>query len=147
MKTRLPALLLPLSLAFPVPIFSQAYGDRPLENGDDVVTAGLLDWNIGIEYENAWNVGSAKRLRGKTYVLELWLTEVGTQWDWDEMVVVQGKINEALEWLTDLAAYYGVEATFEKGSYSTVQEGASPWKSCLRPSRRVPPSRSLPPRP
>ncbi len=84
----------------------------------DRAVANILKQNVGDSWENTWNVGSAKKLQGSLYLLEVWLTRPGTVWDYDEMSDMQGKINSAVDWLTYTAASYGKPLSVKVGSYA-----------------------------
>ena len=91
--------------------------DQPVSNGTDRRVYSTIQTHVGDSYANTWNVGSAKKLSGKIYVLEVWLTRPGTSWSKTDMGNVQYKINNALAWLQRMAARYSVEVEFEKGSF------------------------------
>ena len=91
--------------------------EQPIESAEDEQIYNLMMEYAGDTYNNTWNIGSARKLRGKTYVLELWLTERGTLWNRNEMSRIQGEINTALDWLKGAAAQYGSNLSFEVGSY------------------------------
>lgn len=69
-------------------------------------------------YTNTWNIGSAKKLEGKIYILEIWLTETGTKWDINDVYDMQGKINDAAEWIKKQAASYGRNLEIEMGCFA-----------------------------
>lgn len=91
--------------------------DQPVSNGTDRRVYSTIQTHVGDSYANTWNVGSAKKLSGKIYVLEVWLTRPGTTWSKTDMGNVQYKINNALAWLQRMAARYSVAVEFEKGSF------------------------------
>ncbi|MBQ2096813.1 MAG: hypothetical protein II480_01445 [Bacteroidales bacterium] len=91
--------------------------EQPVEDGSDRRVYSTLQTHIGDSFANTWNVGSAKKLSGKIYVLEIWLTRPGTSWKTNDMGTVQYKINNALAWLQRMAARYSVAVDFEVGSY------------------------------
>lgn len=91
--------------------------EQPISDGTDRRVYSTLQSRIGDSYANTWNVGSAKKLSGKVYVLEVWLTSPGTAWNKTEMGNIQYKINNALAWLQRMAARYSVNVEFVKGSY------------------------------
>lgn len=97
--------------------------DQPIENDADQEIYDLMQQNVGDTYNNTWNIGSAKKLQGKIYVLELWLTEQGTLWNQQEMGRIQYEIDKALEWLKSVAKYYGKTVSFELGSYHGDGQG------------------------
>lgn len=45
--------------------------EQPIENESDQEIYDLLQQYAGDGYDNTWNIGSARKLQGKTYVLEL----------------------------------------------------------------------------
>lgn len=90
---------------------------QPVEDESDEEMYDLMQQYAGDSYCNTWNIGSAKKLEGKTFVLELWLTERGTLWDRNEMSRIQGEINIALDWLKRTAAQYGKQVSFEQGAF------------------------------
>ncbi len=91
--------------------------EQPIADGTDRRVYSTMQTHIGDSYANTWNVGSAKKLSGKVYVLEVWLTRPGTAWNKTSMGVVQYKINNALAWLKRMAARYSVSVEFEVGSF------------------------------
>ncbi|MBO4772143.1 MAG: hypothetical protein J5595_06360 [Bacteroidales bacterium] len=91
--------------------------EQPVSDGSDRRVYSTIQTHVGDSYANTWNVGSAKKLSGKIYVLEIWLTRPGTAWNKTDMGNVQYKINNALAWLQRMAARYSVKVEFEKGSY------------------------------
>jgi len=101
------------------PGFSQSDVFRqPLLSADDQRVAQILRSNLSDQYSNSWNVGSAKKLEGRVYLLEVWLTETGTQWNYNEMCTLQSHINEATGWMERLAAQYGKSVEFVCGTYA-----------------------------
>lgn len=97
--------------------------EQPIENESDQEIYDLLEQYVGNGYDNTWNIGSAKKLQGKTYVLELWLTEQGTLWNQQEMGRIQYEIELALEWLKSVAKRYGKTVSFELGSFHGDGQG------------------------
>lgn len=91
---------------------------QPVSTPQDRAVYNILNQNVGDTWGNTWNVGSAKKLQGSLYLLEVWLTMPGTTWDYNEMCVVQGKINSAVEWLTNTAARYGKRLDVTQGTYA-----------------------------
>lgn len=91
--------------------------EQPVSDGTDRRVYSTIQTHIGDSYANTWNVGSAKKLTGKIYVLEIWLTRPGSAWNSNDMGFVQSKINHALDWLQRMAARYSVAVEFVKGSY------------------------------
>lgn len=91
--------------------------EQPVEDESDEEMYDLMQQYTGDSYNNTWNIGSAKKLEGKTYVLELWLTERGTLWNRNEMGRIQGEIDIALDWLKRAAAQFGKSASFEVGAF------------------------------
>ena len=91
--------------------------EQPIDNSTDRRVYSTMQAHAGDSYANTWNVGSAKKLSGKIYVLEVWLTRPGTSWSKDDMGNVQYKINNALAWLQRMAARYSVAVEFVSGSY------------------------------
>lgn len=61
------------------------------------------------------NLGSAKELKGKIYVLSIFITD--RDWPQDEKEEILRKQHEAEEWLKESAAAYGSDVTFEHGNY------------------------------
>lgn len=97
--------------------------EQPIENESDQEIYDLLQQYAGDGYDNTWNIGSARKLQGKTYVLELWLTEQGTLWNKQEMGRIQYEIDRALEWLKSVAKRYGKTLSFELGSFHGDGQG------------------------
>lgn len=91
--------------------------EQPISNSADRRIYNLLQAHTGDSYANSWNVGSAKKLSGKIYVLEIWVTRRGTAWSKQKMGNIQYKINNALAWIQKMAARYKVSVEFEKGSF------------------------------
>ncbi len=91
--------------------------EQPLYNATDRRIAHVLDEHVGSSFSNTWNIGSAKKLSGRIYVLEVWLTSPGTSWSKDDMGTMQYRINNALAWLKRTAARYSVDVEFIKGSF------------------------------
>ena len=99
--------------------------EQPIENSTDRRIYSTIQAHTGDSYANTWNVGSAKKLSGKIYVLEVWLTRPGTAWNKEEMGNVQYKIDNALAWLQRMAARYSVEVEFMSGSYHGDGDGVT----------------------
>ena len=68
----------------------------------------------GIDPEKDYrNFGSAKRLKGKTYVLLLFVSEKNSPWKTDEISKTIGKTREAFSWIKQKAKNYGSTPEFE----------------------------------
>ncbi len=91
---------------------------QPLHSSSDMRIAQILRDSLSDQYSNSWNVGSAKKLEGRIYLLEVWLTEPSTQWNYSEMCAIQQSINEATAWMVRLAARYGKEVSFTTGTFA-----------------------------
>ncbi len=91
---------------------------QPLSSDNDYRISQILETGLDDQFSNTWNVGSAKKLEGRVYLLEVWLTETGTQWDYDEMCSMQQRINEATSWLEHQAQKYGKSVEFENGTFA-----------------------------
>ncbi len=100
-------------LAAQNPVYQQ-----PVSSPADHAVYSILSRNVGTSFSNTWNVGSAKKLEGTTYLLEVWLTSPGTAWNYGEMGAIQAEINSAADWLTRKAAEYGKRAEFRIGCYA-----------------------------
>jgi len=112
------ALLIILQLIVAIGVSAQPFlHEQPVTDGTDRRVYSTMQANVGDSFANTWNVGSAKKLSGKIYVLEVWLTSPGTAWNKGDMGNVQYKINNALAWLQRMAARYSVKVEFEQGSY------------------------------
>lgn len=61
--------------------------------------------------------GSALALKGKIYVLAAFITTPDKAWSKEDKNTMYQQVNEALTWLTKQAAQYGVDISFEKGTY------------------------------
>lgn len=91
---------------------------QPVVTSSDQQISSLLKSNIRSKYSDTWNVGSAKKLEGDIYILEIWLTEYGTSWSKSDMSTIQGKIESAANWLKSQAASYGKTVNFKYGSFA-----------------------------
>lgn len=100
-------------------IYSQNLNlDQKIQNSSDRAIAEKLKNNLKNQWNNTWNIGSAKKLDGDIFLLEVWITEEGTKWDYTEMCNLQYEINLAKEWLEKTAKNYGHEVRFQSGSYA-----------------------------
>ena len=69
---------------------------------------------FAITPKNDWrNMGTAKKLEGKTYVLLIFVSYPGTEWNQVNINSVVGQVYAATSWLTKTAAKYGTKAEFE----------------------------------
>lgn len=99
--------------------------EQKIGNAADKKVSATMDANLE-PIHNTWNIGSAKKLEGKIYVLEVWMTSPGTSWSKNNIADMQGKIYSALDWLKKIAAKYGKNVEFEIGSYGVGAEGNEP---------------------
>lgn len=68
----------------------------------------------GIDPEKDYrNFGSAKRLKGKTYVLLLFVSENNSPWENDEISKTVRKTREAFSWIRQEAEKYGSKPEFQ----------------------------------
>lgn len=104
-------------LASCVAVAQNPYG-QTIRTQNDRFVADKLKASISNPYNNTWNIGSAKKLEGRTYLLEVWLTAPNTKWDYNEMCRMQGQINEATSWITREAARFGKKVEFVAGTFA-----------------------------
>jgi hypothetical protein len=90
---------------------------QPLKSADDIKVSHLLERHVGRGFANTWNIGSAKKLNGKIYVLEIWLASSNNLWNLSDMTSMRRKVVNAVRWLEALTRKYGSDAVFEVGSF------------------------------
>lgn len=90
---------------------------QPLKSADDRKVSHLIEKHVGRSFANTWNIGSAKKLKGKIYVLEIWLASSNNPWNNSNMTSMRRKVVDAVRWLENLTRKYGSDAVFEVGSF------------------------------
>lgn len=91
---------------------------QPISSGSDSQIATRLRNSVGDQYNNTWNIGSAKKLDDSIYILEVWLTASGTKWKYQDMQHIQYKINEATDWIVETARRYGKQISIKSGTFA-----------------------------
>lgn len=64
-----------------------------------------------------WKSGSAVELKGKIYILSIFITTPKNKWTYDDKINLTARQLEAQDWLIKEAKEYGTDISFENGFY------------------------------
>lgn len=72
---------------------------------------------LNAQSADKWRSGSAVELKGKIYILSIFVTSGKKEWSYNEKIAITARQLEAQEWLTKQAQEYNTELSFENGFY------------------------------
>ncbi|HEY4788890.1 MAG TPA: hypothetical protein VIH57_22730 [Bacteroidales bacterium] len=82
-----------------------------------IITSMLIHLTVNAQNMDEWHDGSAIELKGKIYILSVFITTPGKTWTYDEKTDLLTSQFKAQDWLKQQAKLYGADISFENGFY------------------------------